>query len=914
MRSLDDDIRLLDEQLDLALTGWSGRFGAGDLAKELAALRAETRRAPEDPAALDAAAERIGRLSTPRIIDLLRVLTIRFHLRNKAEQLEIVRVNRRREREATTDAPRPESIADAVCALKSRGRSAGEIVALLGRLEIIPTLTAHPTEARRRSVLRKQGDIGAGLAMLERDDLTPPERERVHARVRHQIGLLLGTDEVRSQRLRVDEEVRNGLYFMCSSIWQTVPELYADLDRALREQYGDDEAAGLPTFLHYRSWIGGDRDGNPAVSADVTRQTLGAMRSAAIELVLGQLRELYQELSLSDRRTRIDDELLDAVARDEAVVELDARRRRHLDHEPIRVRLLQLAERLRIAETAPEDPAAIGTRELLDALRRIERLVGASGLGIAGVGTRLHALIRRIETFGLHLAALDVRQHSRVQTEAIAELLRAARVHDDYMSLAEPERVALLVRELENPRPLVGSGVVLSEQAGELLDVLAVVREAFAGVEADARPPIGSWVVSMTHEVSDVLVVLLLAKESGLWRIRRDGTVETPLDVAPLFETVEDLARAESVLRGLFSTPVYRRHLEARAGMQEIMLGYSDSNKDGGYWRANWSLHQSQDTIASVCRAHGVELRLFHGRGGTVGRGGGRAGRAILAAPPLSRSGRIRFTEQGEVITFRYALPQIARRHLEQIVSAMMLAVDEGPDVPTPCDDIAPLMSTFAERSMSTYRGLIDDARFWDWFRSAGPLDAIAGLPLASRPVSRGGGSVDFDSLRAIPWVFTWTQMRYMVPGWFGVGSALEPAASDAETLATLRRAYRSDPFFRAVVDSAQQEMARARLAVARRYATRLGGEHGEAMHATIAEEYARTERALLAIVEQRSILDNNPVIQASIATRNRDTDILNLLQIELLGRARSAADPEALRDALHLSVNGIAAAMQSTG
>jgi len=533
------------------------------------------------------------------------------------------------------------------------------------------------------------------------------------------------------------------------------------------------------------------------------------------------------------------------------------------------------------------------------------------------------------EAFGLHLAGLDLRQHSRVHEAAVAELLRLAGVADDYASLPEDERLAVLGAELESPRPLLPpfpeARARLSEATRETLGALAVVREA---LDLDPRS-VPCYVVSMTHAVSDLLEVLLLAKEAGLWRLDADGRVSCPLDVVPLYETVEDLEAAGERTAALLAHPLYRRHLAGRGDLQEVMLGYSDSNKDGGYWMANWALHRAQAELARACREAGVELRLFHGRGGTVGRGGGRAGQAILAMPAAVHNGRIRFTEQGEVISFRYGREELARRHLEQIVHAQLLAtagigVADGAGE-AGGEGAADLMDQISAASRRAYRELIEHDGFWAWYTAATPIEHISRLPIASRPVSRGDTSqVDFEGLRAIPWGFAWTQTRYVVPGWYGVGrglaTVLEPdgGGDGGANRERLARLYREWPFLTAVVNNAQREMARGRLEIAEEYAA-LAREAGcdADLHDTIRRDFDAARRAILAVTGQDELLDNSPVIQKSIALRNPYTDVLNLLQIELLRRHRKATkeeDKAALRDALFLSINGIAAAMQSTG
>ncbi len=414
--------------------------------------------------------------------------------------------------------------------------------------------------------------------------------------------------------------------------------------------------------------------------------------------------------------------------------------------------------------------------------------------------------------------------------------------------------------------------------------------------------------------------MLLLAKEVGLWRRLADGTIESPIDAVPLLETVADLEAGPALLTELFENPVYAAHLAARGGLQEVMLGYSDSNKDGGYWQANWSLHKAQGAIAATCREAGVDLRFFHGRGGTVGRGGGRAGQVIRAMPPVAQTGRIRFTEQGEVISFRYALPGIARRHLEQIVHAQLGALadaeahrDDTAAAPSP--EVHALMERLADRSMDAYRTLIDAPDFWPWYASATPIAHIAGLSIASRPISRKGmGELDFDGLRAIPWVFSWTQPRYTAPGWYGVGAALAEVLGDE--LERLRELAASWPFFQAVTGNAMRELARARFVVGARYSAlaEAGGAPG-APFASVDAEHDRTVEALLAVVGRETLLDPARAIAATIRYRNPATDVLNLVQLDLMRRWRATDTPaDALHQALLLSVNAIAAAMQSTG
>ncbi len=895
----------------------------GDGPADLAADWLATARA-DGPPAFDRLATAIEGESVEALSAVLRTLTAYFHLVNKAEQIEIVRVNREREMAATAEAPRGESIAHAVAGLAASGLDAEAAAALVARLDIQPTLTAHPTEARRRTVLLHQQAAAAALDRLTGDDLTPAEAEDAESEALGRLRLLLATDEVRAGKVTVRDEIRHGLYFVATSIWEVVPRVHADLRRAFRQSYGT--APAIPPVLRYRSWIGGDRDGNPNVTAEVTEWALRAHREDALRLHRRALTELQLELSVSDQQVDFPAALWASVEADRDIVELPERRWRQNAHEPVRLKLMQMAAKLdgliaslpegdsgqmRRPDAAPAYDAAAFAADL-DLLADSLRAAGLAPL--ADEGTLADARVRAA-TFGFHLAALDLRQHSEVHEAAVADLLARAGVEADYAGLGEAERTALLTRELENPRPFIRLGGEVGPEADRVLSALRVAK---AAIEAEPAS-VGSYIVSMTDAVSDVLEVLLLAKEVGLWRRQADGTIESPIDAVPLLETVADLEAGPALLTELFANPVYAAHLEARGGLQEVMLGYSDSNKDGGYWQANWSLHKAQGKIAATCREAGVDLRFFHGRGGTVGRGGGRAGQAIRAMPPVAQTGRIRFTEQGEVISFRYALPGIARRHLEQIVHAQLGALadaeahrDDTAAAPSP--HVHALMERLADRSMEAYRTLIDAPDFWPWYASATPIAHIAGLSIASRPISRKGmGELDFAGLRAIPWVFSWTQPRYTAPGWYGVGAALAEVPGEQERLRELSTSW---PFFQAVTGNAMRELARARFVVGERYsALAEAGGAPAAPFAAVAAEHDRTVQALLAAVGRDTLLDPTRAIAATIRYRNPATDVLNLVQLDLMRRWRATDTPaDALHQALLLSVNAIAAAMQSTG
>ncbi|MEM0984432.1 MAG: phosphoenolpyruvate carboxylase [Planctomycetota bacterium] len=900
-----NDFDLLTRTLDDVCVG--DQAAGRDAAKELSELCRSAGDA-HDHADRDAAAQRVASMSAGELMGVLRYSTARFHLLNKAEQLSIARINRDRERDASLDAPRAESLLDAVKSLADHGIDGPKLRELLGSIHVSPTFTAHPTETRRRTVLYKQQEISSALHRLRRTDPTPVEQDAIESDLRRTIGLLLVTDDVRARRLNVIDEVNNGLFYLTGTVWDALPELVRQLEDAARTVHGDSFTPLDRAPLRYRTWIAGDRDGNPNVTAEITRKALGMMRSAAIEKFAAELIALRHELSISTRRADIPAAFIRKVE-DEGTEFIDDTGDSFLEHarfEPIRVRVMQIRGRLLRCETYT-------SADLSRDLDEIDGILRGIGLGEVASRGRLAAIRMRVKAFGLHLATLDVRQHSRMHEAAVTELLARAGVHADYSSLDEASRIETLSKELKNARPLVSESADLSPETTEVLGVMRVVRDAVSR-EPEA---VESYIISMTDAVSDLLEVLILMKQAGLLRLLPDGKAESDLDVVPLFETIDDLERAPSLLREMFTSDAYRRQLAAREAVhgtafQEIMLGYSDSNKDGGFLMAKSALHVAQREIAGACREHGVTFRLFHGRGGTVGRGGGRANRAILAAPPESTNGRIRFTEQGEVISFRYAMPEIAGRHLEQILHAVMLSTSQEPNDPHAGSDAEKLAGKLAKDAMRTYRALIDDPDFWPWFSNATPVRHVGGLPIASRPVSRGGGSLEFSKIRAIPWVFSWIQTRYLVPSWFGLGTAVG-SLGDAE-LGLFKDAYRSWPALTAIIDNAQQEMARARLPIAARYG--LAAPHGEAFHGRIAAEYGHAREAVLKITGQAKLLDNVPVIQDAIAARNPWTDVLNLIQFELLRRHDNAddAERERLTPAILASMNALAAAMQSTG
>ena len=831
---------------------------------------------------------------------LLRAFTVYFQLINLAEEIHRVRVNRRREAGATPESPRAQSVAAAVKALKDQGWSREEARAFIERLDVQLTLTAHPTEVKRYTVRLKLERIAAALRTSSEQDLSPQVARALHDEIHAEIATLWQTRELVDHKPTVIDEVKSALYYYRRSLMDAAPRLMRDVQEALETYYGPDPAAeALPPVVRFRSWIGGDRDGNPFVTPDVTREAYRLQADLALETYLADVDVLVQRLSHWAPRVRVPAALEQDLAR------LDEQHgaSRRFQGEPFR-RELEHVHAALLAERAEPANYPGGAEAYVADLDLVRRSLHAGGSGLAA-----RAFVRpardRAATFGFVLAPLDLREHSSVHERAVAALLRHAGVHEAYASLPEEEKVGLLAQELATRRPLAAPDADVGEDAHRALAFLREMRRAGERYGADAR---GSTIVSMTEGASDVLEALLLAKEAGV----------PDLDVTPLFETMADLGAAPGVLERLFALPVYRRHVQDR-GVQEVMIGYSDSNKDVGFASANWALYRAQEGLARVCREAGVPLRLFHGRGTSIGRGGGPAGQAILAQPPGSLAGRMRMTEQGEALSDRYSDPDLAHRHLEQVTHAFLLssARDAGP-LPALDARFRAAADALADAAGSEYRALLTSEGFLDFFHQVTPIEEIARLDVGSRPARRAGrapGERSLGDLRAIPWVFAWTQCRANLPGWFGLGAGLAALRERDEDIAA--EMYREWPFFRAMLDFAQMSLAKADMGVFTAYLELVDaplrarfGTWIEREHAAAVREIERATGAAL--------LEDDPVLTRSIELRNPYVDPISYLQVELLRRLRRTGPDDPDRDDLEyavlVSLVGVSAGMRTTG
>ena len=846
---------------------------------------------------------------------VVRAFSTYFALVNLAEEQERVRVLRRRAEEAhRSGKPVEETMTAGLIALKEQGLGLEEIRSLVGGLLVMPVFTAHPTEAKRRTVLLKLADVAEALDRLDSGVLTPDERDAEVEGLRELIVSLWETEETRYSRPTVLDEVRGGLYYFDNTLFDLVPEMEARLRKALASTWPG-ESFDVPHFLRFGSWIGGDRDGNPYVTPAVTEETLREHQTTVLRLYRRALERMHGHLSVGAERGT-EPALLESLERDAELFPEDAKRNQTLyGREPYRQKMAFVYRRLQAtldaagrpwrADHRPDPGAYASAAEFLDDLRLVQSsLRQHSSLRLAA--GRLGTLITQAEVFGLHLATLDLRQHSVRHTEALGEILKRYGIAADYTVLDERQRQKVLTAELLGGRPLTPAHLDFSEATNETVELFRLVRRAHerAGPES-----IQTYIVSMTRGPSDLLGILLLARDAG---------VADQLDVVPLFETVEDLEGAGATLEALFKNAAYRPHLEGRERRQTVMVGYSDSNKQAGYVTAHWELHLAQRSMSALCLRHEVALTLFHGRGGTVGRGGGPANRAVLAQPPESVGGRLRLTEQGETVTTRYANPRLARRHLEQLVHAVILTSGKRPIVsPSRGGAWEDAMRALAPIAQEAYRELVGSDSLVEYFRQATPLDELERLNIGSRPARRQPGS-GIEGLRAIPWVFAWTQSRVTLPGWYGLGRALHDwAGEDAERWATLVAMYRDWAFFRTLVNNSEVALRKADMLIAAVYADLADNATRDEVFPVLREEHERTRRALLHLTGEKELLDHAPWLQRSIRVRNPYIDPMNYVQVALLRKLRAhpdSADEDALREAVLLSVNGIAAGLRNTG
>lgn len=998
---LRNDIRRLGDLLGETLK----RLGGKKLFETEEQVRALCKqlRAEHSPATERQLKRLLHSLNLDEAIGLIRAFSVYFQLVNIAEQHH--RIRRKRFYELhTPDEPQRGSVADAFRQISAENKpgSDGELrkrlQGVVDRLEIVPVMTAHPTEAARRTLLEKHRRVADLLTAVDDPNLPPRSRHELHAALAAEVESIWQTDEVRHAQPTVLDEVNNVLYYFDSSLFDSVPKLMEELELRLEENFPGVHLRDGAAPLRFGSWVGGDRDGNPFVKPETTWDTLRLQQRLALRKYRDAVQDLARRLSESSRYSTATGELMNSLERDATQLPVTAGIvARQNPEEPYRQKLTYIHARLmntlerneelgsvlrierpnELISIRPALPiiAALGKSksarksfykkgaELWEDLRLVRDSLRAAKADYAA--REIDRLMRQVAVFDLHLATLDIRQHSQRHLEALTEITGALALARGYAQMTEDERAEWLTEELSTPRPLMGADARFSEETTETLNVFRVVRRARDEISEAA---IRTYIVSMTREASDLLAVLVLAKQAGLItfvvppsggrRGRNESATESmppeggttnAIAVAPLFETIDDLRRAPEVMARLFENPVYRHLLETQGNLQEVMIGYSDSSKDGGILTSSWELYKAQKRLWQVAREHGVELRLFHGRGGTVGRGGGPSHEAILAQPPDTVASRIKITEQGEVISSKYSLPEIAMRSLELTTAAVIAAsLTDGSSTKTheantkqsdvkpgflrdpSCDFVEEnsleqwqaAMERISEQAFAVYRGFVRETDgFLDYFSQATPVEELQHLRIGSRPAKRKQGSMSLDDLRAIPWVFGWTQSRHLLPGWLAVGTALENfvAENPRKNLALLREMYEHWPFFHSTLSNIEMTLAKADFQIARQYAERAPDRKlSRRIFKLLADEHQRTCRVVLQITGEKRLLDNSPVLQRSIEVRNPYVDPMSYLQVELLARSRAgkvpAEDREKLLYAILLTINGVAAGMRNTG
>jgi phosphoenolpyruvate carboxylase len=862
-----------------------------------------------DLAAARSLAQAVGRLTPDEAFNQAMAFTLYFELVNLAEEnfrIRLLRERNQRHRSALAGGhnsePMRESIEAAIIELKESGVTAQKMQKLVRQLGIELVFTAHPTESKRRTMLEKL----AKLADILRSH-TLEEIQHAPEDIRREIVSLWLTDRSRTERPEVADEARTGLWYFDRTLYRLLPRLHADLQEALNRHYPGVRAPNR--WLSFGSWIGGDRDGNPGVTAEVTAKVLRMNRRMAIKKLSDVLYALAGSLTVSDRRARFAPVIRRMADECRASSAQMATVGQRYPREPYRIILSSLRERLLaqaesdLLEHGETDTRKETTATVRGILAQIEADLLRDRAAPLACG-ELRDAITCVDVFGLSTARLDLRQHSGPHARAIAELLQ----QPDYEQLAEARKQELLTAALPKAEVLPAGRV--SSLSPETRTVIEPLRLAVRAQQQYGDDCLGIYVISMTNEVSDILEVLLLQALAGV-----------RLPIAPLFETLDDLSRAPAILTALFAHPAYAPELVRSSRHQHVMLGYSDSNKDCGYLTANWALYRAQDVIMDVCRQHDVRVTLFHGRGGSIARGGGPAAKAILAQPVGLKDGGIRVTEQGEVLSTRYHDPDLAHRVLEQMAYGVLLGANEAQSgsrrVPKPW---VKAMEQMSEAALAAYRACVhEDPDFLTFWRQATPIDEISELNFGSRPTYRRKGSINVGDLRAIPWVFSWMQSRFNFPGWYGLGSGLQAVLREKGGSKLLHEMYQRWPFFQTMIDNAQLTLCKADMSIARVYASLVEEEAlRERVWKRLSDEFYLTEKTMMAVTEQAQLLENEPVLAKSIKLRNPYVDPLNYLQVEMIKRRRvrrlNKMDREGVRTVLELTVNGIAGGLKNTG
>lgn len=893
--ALRADIRRLGNQLGEALRRQHGAQLL-DLVERVRALTKAVRFGGSSEAGVELDGF-LGSLDLATTTQLVRAFTSYFYLANVVEQVHRV--------EDLAGAEQTLTMAATVDRILAAAPDRGLVAEVVERLELRPVFTAHPTEAARRTVLTKL----AALAELldERLDPRATERqlERIDRRVAEVIDGIWQTDELRLEQPLPIDEARSAIYYFDLLFRQVIPNLADEVDRQLSR-------LGVPTSptpIRFGTWVGGDRDGNPSVTAAVTADVLAVQHEHGLRNLIAAVEALADELSTSNRIQDISPDLAERLEEEKkALPQVWQRFHRLNAAEPYRLMCAYIHQRLTDTLARLSDgrtlPTAYSTPlGMIEDLQLVATSLRSHAGALIADGP-VARLIRNVSVFGFNFATLDVREHAERLHDTVAAIYRT--IGEEYPTDDE-ERTALLGEELAGRRPLLGAATSLSEPEAETLKTLVTIREALDRY----GPVIESFIISMTRSPGDVLAAVVLGREAGLV-----SPHQARIGFVPLFESIEELARSGEILDALLSDPNYRRVVRARGEVQEVMLGYSDSNKQAGIATSQWEIYKAQRVLRNAAERHGVLLRLFHGRGGTIGRGGGPTHQAILAQPYATIDGQLKVTEQGEVIADKYALPALAERNLELALASVLEAsvlhrVSRQPK--EVLDRWTDTMETVSRAAFASYRSLVDSPSLLDYFLSSTPVEELAAMNIGSRPSRRPGGGRDLASLRAIPWVFGWTQSRQIVPGWFGVGSGLRAARQGGHE-AVLGEMFAKWSFFQTFISNVEQTLKKTDLSIARRYVEMLVDPADQHLFEAISAEYETTKREVLSLTGRAELLEENPLLRRTLEIRDVYLDPLNFTQIALLARSRTKGQDPLLQRALLLTVNGIAAGLRNTG
>jgi len=845
-----------------------------------------------------------------------------FDLINIAEQNHRVRRRTQREHE-TNDRPEPDSLTSVFDRMENNQDGKSRLHKVISQLDVQVVFTAHPTEITRRTVLIKQLELARLLKRRDHPPLSRRETKAVTDDLLKVIESLWMTDHVIYFKPQVMDEVRYGLYHFENVVIRAILDVHHDLVSELDKLSGESKWNHIQPrrFITFGSWIGGDRDGNPFVTPEVTVNTLNYQRSLVLKHYMKEMEILFNDLSHSHNWLKMSEEFYSSLEQDRILFpELDERYRDRYRLEEVRQKLLFMQEKLRRALNSPDQPGSY--QHHLEFRRELEMIYSElESHGCIASLTSLRKMLYAVDIFGFHLAKLDVRQHSERHLDALDEITKTLKlIEGGYRALGEDEKVSFLAKEIENPRPLIPAHPQFSEPTNQTIEVF---RTMVSLQDKFGIPAIDTYIVSMTQSKSDLLAILLFAKEAGLYSTQK--SIRT-ISVVPLFETIEDLQNAPKLFEALLQVGAYKNYIKHRANLQEVMIGYSDSGKNGGITAANWELYKAQRALVQFGRKEGIQLRLFHGRGGTIGRGGGPTHRAILAQPEGTVDHRIKITEQGEVIAAKYAMNDIAVRNFDRLAAAVIEAslgsFDEKSELVY--KERTPLLESLSAKSFTVYRDLVYGSKnFIEFFNQTTPLPEIGELRMGSRPARRKSGSQSIDDLRAIPWVFAWTQSRFMLPGWYGFGSAFQQVTQgDSTALQTMRAMYSDWPFFNGLVKKIETALAVADLEIARYYSDNLvqSKKLKDEYFSRIEEEFQWTRDAILSISQQSELLDNTLYLRKSIELRNPYVDPVSYLQVQFLKKVRGisaegdASARQELLDYVLMSINGVASGLQSTG